>query len=63
MQEIGKEAEFTIFVGDLGPEVTEVMLRSAFQSKYTSIVNPRVIMDPNTNQSKRNIPKSVLDFL
>ena len=43
--------EFSVFVGDLGPEVNDYMLRHAF-SRYKSLVSARVIYDPINNLSK-----------
>jgi RNA recognition motif-containing protein len=50
-EEIG---EYSVFVGDLGPEVNDYMLRYAF-SRYKSLASARVIFDPilNTSKSKK----------
>ncbi|EEB05460.1 RNA-binding protein [Schizosaccharomyces japonicus yFS275] len=48
----GKTPEFSIFVGDLGPEVTEPMLLSLFQSRYRSCKSAKIMMDSNTNLSR-----------
>eukprot|EP01091_Cochliopodium_minus_P012668 TRINITY_DN3888_c0_g1_i1.p1 TRINITY_DN3888_c0_g1~~TRINITY_DN3888_c0_g1_i1.p1 ORF type:complete len:502 (+),score=137.07 TRINITY_DN3888_c0_g1_i1:78-1583(+) len=43
--------DFSIFVGDLGPEVNDYMLRNAFQ-KYKSLATAKVILDPISSVSK-----------
>lgn len=42
---------FRIFVGDLGPEVTDVQLQQAF-SRYASLSKARVVRDRRSNKSK-----------
>ncbi|TPX31813.1 hypothetical protein SmJEL517_g04940 [Synchytrium microbalum] len=44
--------EFSIFVGDLGPEVTDFMLLQTFQSRYMSCKSAKVVTDPMTGQSR-----------
>jgi len=45
------ENDFRIFVGDLGNEVTDDMLRLAFQ-RYTSLQKVKVIRDKKTTKSR-----------
>ncbi|KAI8899296.1 hypothetical protein BC833DRAFT_586317 [Globomyces pollinis-pini] len=44
--------EYSVFVGDLGPEVTDVMLLELFQTRFTSIRSAKVVTDVNTGISK-----------
>ncbi|CAG8589686.1 6335_t:CDS:2 [Acaulospora colombiana] len=44
--------EFSIFVGDLGPEVTEWMLVSVFQQRYPSCKSAKIMTDPMTGMSR-----------
>eukprot|EP00249_Psilotum_nudum_P012241 c23670_g1_i2 orf=1-1017(-) len=44
--------DFSIFVGDLGPDVTDSLLTETFQSHYPSIRGAKVVIDPNTGCSK-----------
>lgn len=44
--------EFSIFVGDLGPEVTEYVLVALFQARYTSCKSAKIMTDANTGQSR-----------
>lgn len=44
--------DFSVFVGDLGPEVTDYLLLTAFQGRYTSCRMAKVVMDPGTGVSK-----------
>ncbi|CAG8547572.1 RNA-binding domain-containing protein [Rhizophagus irregularis] len=44
--------EFSIFVGDLGPEVTEWMLVSVFQQRYTTCKSAKIMTDPMTGMSR-----------
>ncbi|PVU90911.1 hypothetical protein BB561_004654 [Smittium simulii] len=43
--------DFSIFVGDLASEVTEQLLTETFSS-FASFKNAKVMIDPNTNQSR-----------
>ena len=45
------ENDFRIFCGDLGNEVSDDVLSTAFK-KYPSFVKARVIRDKKTNKSK-----------
>jgi len=47
-----KKPEFSIFVGDLGSEVTDYTLLSVFQGRYDSCTSAKVMTDPNTNVSR-----------
>ncbi|KAJ3693613.1 hypothetical protein LUZ60_009093 [Juncus effusus] len=44
--------EFTIFVGDLAPDVTDYMLQEAFRSHYPSVKGAKVVSDKLTGRSK-----------
>ncbi|KAI3403459.2 hypothetical protein KGF56_003743 [Candida oxycetoniae] len=45
--------EYSLFIGDLAPEVTEAVLFSKFDSKYPKqIRNARVIIDPTTKKGR-----------
>lgn len=44
--------EFSIFVGDLGPEVNEYALSSLFQQRYPSCKSAKIMTDPATGMSR-----------
>ncbi|KAJ3123845.1 hypothetical protein HK098_001590 [Nowakowskiella sp. JEL0407] len=44
--------EFSVFVGDLGPEVTDFNLMQFFQARYMSIRSAKVVTDPSTGMSR-----------
>ncbi|TFJ87011.1 hypothetical protein NSK_001345 [Nannochloropsis salina CCMP1776] len=44
--------EFSIFVGDLAPEVTDQMLQDIFLEKFPSTLGAKVVMDPVSGMSK-----------
>ncbi|KAF2107615.1 hypothetical protein BDV96DRAFT_297722 [Lophiotrema nucula] len=44
--------EFSIFVGDLGPEVNEFALVQLFQNKYQSCKSAKIMSDPITGMSR-----------
>ena len=44
--------EFTIFVGDLAPNVTEAQLFELFISRYSSTLNAKIVFDQFTGVSK-----------
>lgn len=44
--------EFSVFVGDLGPEVNELVLANIFQSKYKSCKSAKIMSDPMTGMSR-----------
>ncbi|KAI8647751.1 RNA dependent RNA polymerase-domain-containing protein [Parasitella parasitica] len=44
--------DFSIFVGDLGPDVDDNVLLAAFQSRYASICSAKVMMDPVTGYTR-----------
>jgi len=46
------QQEFSLFVGDLGPEVTDGMLQEAFASKYPSCSSAKVVTESATGISK-----------
>lgn len=45
--------EFSIYVGDLDPHVTDQHLFDHFMRKYRSVLNANIITDPQTKRSKR----------
>ncbi|XP_057540392.1 polyadenylate-binding protein RBP45 [Amaranthus tricolor] len=44
--------DFTVFVGDLAADVTDVMLQEAFRTHYPSVKSAKVITDHITGRSK-----------
>ncbi|KAG7662844.1 uncharacterized protein J8A68_003614 [[Candida] subhashii] len=49
----GSQNDYSMFVGDISFEVTDVLLFDKFNSKFPNqIKSARVIMDPNTGKSK-----------
>lgn len=44
--------EYSIFVGDLGPEVNEYVLMSLFQSKFNSTKSAKIMSDPISGMSR-----------
>ncbi|KAH7086364.1 hypothetical protein FB567DRAFT_444995 [Paraphoma chrysanthemicola] len=44
--------EYSIFVGDLGPEVTEFVLVQLFQNKYQSTKSAKIMSDPISGMSR-----------
>jgi len=44
--------EFSVFVGDLGPEVTEFVLVQLFQNKYASTKSAKIMSDPISGMSR-----------
>jgi RNA recognition motif-containing protein len=51
-QRIESAPEFSIFVGDLSPEVTDVMLRQTFSAVYPSVLGAKIVTDPASGASK-----------
>ena len=45
--------DFSVYVGDLDPNVTDSILLEAFSSRYKSVINANVIVDPITKRSKK----------
>ncbi|CAH9100389.1 unnamed protein product [Cuscuta europaea] len=45
-------SDLSIFVGDLGADVTDALLCETFASRYSSIKGAKVVLDPNTGRSK-----------
>lgn len=45
--------EYSVFVGDLSPEVTDYLLLQTFAEKYVSVRSAKVVIDVNTGLSKR----------
>jgi RNA recognition motif-containing protein len=44
--------EYSIFVGDLGPEVNEFVLVSLFQGRFPSCKSAKIMTDAMTGQSR-----------
>jgi RNA recognition motif-containing protein len=44
--------EYSIFVGDLGPEVNELVLSNIFQNKYRTCKSAKIMTDPMTGLSR-----------
>jgi RNA recognition motif-containing protein len=44
--------EYSIFVGDLGPEVNEYVLHSLFQNKFPSCKSAKIMSDPISGMSR-----------
>ncbi|KAJ3152119.1 hypothetical protein HDU86_005964 [Geranomyces michiganensis] len=44
--------EYSLFVGDLGPDVTDYMLLQAFLPRYLSCKSAKVVTDPTTAMSR-----------
>ncbi|CAN6672526.1 protein Nam8p [Trichomonascus vanleenenianus] len=47
-----REPEFSIFVGDLAPDVTEPQLLQVFQARYPACKSAKIMIDPSTNVSR-----------
>ncbi|KAF9577086.1 hypothetical protein BGW38_007932 [Lunasporangiospora selenospora] len=48
----GSGQEYSVFVGDLSPEVTEIMLVSKFQERYLSCRSAKIMTDASTGASR-----------
>ncbi|KAG0197750.1 hypothetical protein BGX28_008728 [Mortierella sp. GBA30] len=48
----GAGQEYSVFVGDLSPEVTEYTLLSTFQERYMSCKSAKIMTDPATGLSR-----------
>ncbi|KAK3819679.1 MAG: hypothetical protein J3Q66DRAFT_161032 [Benniella sp.] len=48
----GAGQEYSLFVGDLSPEVTEYMLVATFQERYVSCRSAKIMTDPATGMSR-----------
>lgn len=44
--------DFSVFVGDLAPDVTDYVLQETFRQYYPSVRSAKVIVDPATGRSK-----------
>ncbi|WOL11677.1 polyadenylate-binding protein RBP47B' [Canna indica] len=44
--------DYSIFVGDLAPDVTDYLLQETFRANYPSVRGAKVVTDPNTGRSK-----------
>ena len=51
-KQIEPRAGYSIIVGDLGHEVTDIILQEAFQSRYSSVKGAKVVIDANTTRTK-----------
>ncbi len=51
-EEEGKGAEYSVFVGDLGQDVTEEVLTQLFKTKCSTACNARIVVDLKTLKSK-----------
>lgn len=49
---VAKSQEYSVFVGDLGGDVTDVVLLKAFKARFASVCSAKVIMDPMTGHSR-----------
>ncbi|KAG2222515.1 hypothetical protein INT45_012829 [Circinella minor] len=47
-----RQPEYSIFVGDLSPECTELNLLSAFQANYRSCKSAKIMTDPRTGLTR-----------
>ncbi|XP_057495949.1 polyadenylate-binding protein RBP47-like isoform X1 [Actinidia eriantha] len=45
-------SDFSMFAGDLAPDVTDTVLHETFASRYPSIKGAKVVVDANTGRSK-----------
>jgi len=44
--------DLSVFVGDLSPDVTDVLLHETFSDRYPSVKSAKVVIDSNTGRSK-----------
>eukprot|EP00276_Gloeochaete_wittrockiana_P007558 CAMPEP_0184646120 /NCGR_PEP_ID=MMETSP0308-20130426/2759_1 /TAXON_ID=38269 /ORGANISM="Gloeochaete witrockiana, Strain SAG 46.84" /LENGTH=212 /DNA_ID=CAMNT_0027075819 /DNA_START=45 /DNA_END=680 /DNA_ORIENTATION=+ len=44
--------EYSIFVGDLAPDVTDYLLQSTFSGRYKTVKGARVVIDPHSGASR-----------
>lgn len=49
---IEQAPEYSVFVGDLSPEVTDAELKATFLEKYASVLGAKVVTNPMTGSSK-----------
>jgi len=47
-----KEGDFSLFVRELGPEVSDFMLQQHFSQRYPSVKNAKIVSAPGTGQTK-----------
>ncbi|KAF9603637.1 hypothetical protein IFM89_037181 [Coptis chinensis] len=45
-------SDHSIFVGDLAPDVTDILLHETFAGRYQSVKGAKVVIDANTGRSK-----------
>eukprot|EP00899_Mesostigma_viride_P014198 jgi/Mesvir1/2277/Mv19318-RA.1 len=48
----GSSPEFSVFVGDLSHDVTDLLLQTTFSQHYSSVKSAKVVTDPQTGRSK-----------
>ncbi|PIA18024.1 hypothetical protein COEREDRAFT_79973 [Coemansia reversa NRRL 1564] len=49
---MGESTEYSLFVGDLAPEVTDVQLAQEFRCRYASVRTAKVVTDPVTQLAR-----------
>ncbi|KAF9897934.1 tRNA selenocysteine 1-associated protein 1, partial [Lobosporangium transversale] len=49
---VGANQEYSLFVGDLSPEVTEYILMATFQERYMTCRSAKIMTDPATGASR-----------
>lgn len=49
---IEQAPEYSVFVGDLSPEVSDAELKATFLEKYPSVLGAKVVTNPMTGSSK-----------
>lgn len=49
---IEQPPEYSVFVGDLSPEVTDAELKATFFAKFKSVLGAKVVTNPMTGSSK-----------
>ncbi|KAG2229579.1 hypothetical protein BDF21DRAFT_383431 [Thamnidium elegans] len=47
-----RQPEYSIFVGDLSPEITEINLLSVFRTRYISCKSAKIMTDPRTRMTR-----------
>ncbi|GAA5800627.1 hypothetical protein EDC94DRAFT_604185 [Helicostylum pulchrum] len=47
-----RQPEYSIFVGDLSPEITEINLLSVFRTRYISCKSAKIMTDPRTGMTR-----------
>lgn len=49
---MNSQGDFQVYVGDLDPNVNDTMLMAAFQKRYPSVLQAKIIVDPVNRYSK-----------